>query len=74
MIDSGLEFHAHINFVISKAGTKINNLLRSTVCRSVEFMLTFYVSHNCPIIEYGSCVWIVGYLEDERRLERLQRK
>ena len=25
-------------------------------------------------MEYGSCVWSVGYLENERRIERLQRK
>ena len=37
-------------------------------------MLTLYVSHIRPIMEYGSCVWNVGYLEDDRRLERLQRK
>ena len=74
MIDSGLKFHSHINDVIDKAGAMVNNLLRSTVCRSVDFMLTLYVSHVRPIIEYGSCVWNVGYLEDERRIERLQRK
>ena len=60
--------------VIVKAGAMINILLRSTVCRSVEFVLSLYVSHNRSIIEHESCVWIVGYLEDERRLERLQRK
>ena len=40
-----------------------------TVCRSVEFMLTLYVLHIRQIIDNGSC-----HLEDERRLERLQRK
>ena len=65
-IDSGLKFHAHINDVIGKAGAMINNLMRSTVCRSVELMLTLYVSHIRPLIEYGSCVWIVGYLETNK--------
>ena len=73
-IDSGLKLHAHINAVIGKAGAVINNLLRSTVCRSEEIKLTLYVSHIRPIKEYGSCVWNVGYHEDERSLERLQRK
>ena len=72
--DSGLKFHAHINVVIGEAGEMYNNLLRSTVCRSVEFILTLYVSSFRPIFEYGSSVWNVGYLENERRLERLQRK
>ena len=39
-IDSGLKFHAHIDDVIGKAGAMMKNILRSTVCRSVEFMLT----------------------------------
>ena len=69
VIDSGLNFHAHINVVIGKAGALINNLLRSTICRSFEFMLTLYVSHIRPTIEYGSCVWNVGYRIDERRIE-----
>ena len=37
-------------------------------------MLTLYVPHIRPIIEYGSCVWNVGYLKGEPRLERLRRK
>ena len=40
--DSGLKFHAHIYALIGKACTMINNLLRSTVCRSIEFMLTVF--------------------------------
>ena len=74
IFDSGLKFHIRINAMLGKAGLMINNLLRSTVCRCIEFMLTLYVSHICPIIEYGSCVWNVGYLKSERRLKRLQRK
>ena len=73
MIDSEPKFQAPINVVIVKAGALVYNLLRSTVCRSVEFLLTLCVSH-IPLVEYGICVWIVGYLEDKRRLERLQRK
>ena len=73
-IESILKIHAHFDAVIGEAGAMVNNLLRSTVCRSMEFMLTLYVSHICPIIEYGSFAWNVGYLEDERRIERLQRK
>ena len=37
-------------------------------------MLTLYILLIRPIIEYGSCVWNFGYVEDERRIERLQRK
>ena len=27
-----------------------------------------------PIIEYGRCVWNIGYIEDEHTIKRLQRK
>ena len=74
MIDSGLKLHAEINAVIGKAGAMRNNLQRSTVCRFVDLMLILHVSDIRPTIEYGSGVWNVGYLEGERRLERLQRK
>ena len=73
-IDSGLKFYVHINFVIGKAGAMIDNLLGSTVCRSIEITLTLYISHIRPINVYGSHVWNVGYPEDERRLEQMQRK
>ena len=44
-IDSGLKFHAHTHHVIGKAGTLIDNLLRSTVCRFVDFMMILYISY-----------------------------
>ena len=74
VVDSSLRFHRHVDIVVGKAGSMISNLLRSTVCRSVEFMLTLWVTHVRSIIEYGSCVWNVGYLRDIRRLESLQRR
>ena len=37
-------------------------------------MLTLYVSHIRPIIDYGSSVWNVGYIGDMRRLESIQRR
>ena len=60
--------------MIAKGGVVGNNLLQRMVCRSVEFMSALYVSHIRPFIDYGSCVWNVGYLQDERRLARLHRK
>ena len=71
--NSGVNFHAYIYAMIGKVGAMTINLLRSTVCCSVDFMLTLYVVHFCPIIEYGSCVKNVGYLGNEERLERLKK-
>ena len=37
-------------------------------------MLTLFVAHVRPLIDYCSCLWNVGYLGDVRRLESLQRR
>ena len=52
----------------------MGELLRSTVCRTKDFMVTIFVSHIRPMIDYCCCLWNVGYLEDVRRLESLQRR
>ena len=44
------------------------------MCRSTKFMVSLWVSHVRPLLEYGSCVWNVKYLGDARRLESLQRR
>ena len=74
VVDDKLWFHSHVDSVVRKAGGLIGSLLRATKCRSVHFMVSLFVSHVRPIIEYGSCVWNVGYLGDVRRLEALQRR
>ena len=73
-VDSSLRFHSHIDAVVCKAGGLMCELLRSTVCRSVEFMLTLFASHIRPIIDYCSPVWFTGFLGDVRRLESIQRR
>ena len=73
-VDTSLRFHHHIRVVAAKAGGLANCLLRSTVCRSSEFMLPLYVAHIRPLIEYASCVWNTGYCGDCRLLESVQRR
>ena len=74
VVDCSLRFHVHINIVVGRAGALMGDLLRGTVCRSRDFMVSLFISHIRPIIEYCSCVWNVGYLADVRRLESLQRR
>ena len=69
-----VRFHEHINLVVGRASSMISNLLRCAVCRSTEFMVSFWVSYIRPLLEYGSSVWNVKYLPDTRRLESLQRR
>ena len=74
IIDTSLKFHDHIRTVVGRMGGLLNDLLRSTVCRSRNFMIPLFISHIRPGLEYCSCVWNVGYLGDMRLLESLQRR
>ena len=74
LVDPSLRFHTHVASVVQRANALINQTLRYTVCRSPRFMVTLFVSHIRPIIEYCSSVWNMGFLGDSRKLEALQRR
>ena len=73
-VDVTMRFHAHIRDVTNKAGGLAQNFLKSTVCRTPEFMMFLWKTHIRPIIDYCSIIWNTGYLEDLRLLEGVQRR
>jgi hypothetical protein len=73
-IDLSLKFHVHIRGVAARAGGLASNLLKSTRCRGPEFMVSLYVAHIRPLLEFSSCVWHTGYVGDLRLLESVQRR
>lgn len=74
LVDTDLKFHGHIRSVAHKAGGLAQNFLKSTVCRTPEFMLFLLTTHIRPVIEYCSCLWNTGYQGDLRLLESIQRR
>ena len=74
IVDSDLKFHSHVRETVHKAGGLAHNLLRATVCRSPEFMVSLFTMHIRPIIDYCSGVWNTGYITDARTLEAIQRR
>ena len=73
MIDDNQKFDEHVSVTAHKAAGLLQNLLKCTVCRTPDFMLSLFCAHIRPLIEYCSCVWHTGYLCDLRALERVQR-
>lgn len=73
LMDDELKFHGHCREVARKAGGLVQNFLKSTVCRSEDFMLQVFTTHVRPILEYASTVWNVGYRQDLKKLESIQR-
>ena len=74
IIDSSLKFHNHVGNTVRSASGLANNLLRSTVCHSASFMVSLWVTHIRPVLDYCSTVWNTGYLGDLRLLESVQRR
>ena len=73
LVDDKLKFHEHVSSVAHKAFGLCQSFLKSTVCRTPEFMMFLLTTHVRPLIEYASCLWNTGYKEDLRKLERVQR-
>lgn len=74
IVDNTLKFHSHISTTVRKAAGLANNLLKSTLCRDSDFMLSLYISHIRPLLEFGSTVWNTGYQGDLKLLESVQRR
>ena len=69
IIDSHLQFHEHMHSVVHEVDGLAHSLIKSTFCQSPDFMFSLLTSHIRPIIEYCSCLWNVGYLEDLENLK-----
>ena len=68
-----LKFHDHVSSVAHKAYGLCQSFLKSTVCRTPDFMMFLLTTHIRPLMEYASCIWNTGYMTDLRKLERVQR-
>ena len=55
IIDDTCKFHEHAQSAARKAGAIAHNLLKSTVCRSSDFIILLK-THIRPILEYASVV------------------
>ena len=73
LVDTSLRFHMHTKSIANKAAGLAANLLKATICRTQNFMLTLFITHVRPLLEYCSCLWNTGYLSDLKMLETVQR-
>ena len=73
-IDNTLKFHLHIQLIVQRAAGVMSNILRSTLCRSQNFMIPIYKTYIRPLIEFSSCAWSTGYVVDQNILEGIQRR
>lgn len=73
LIDITLKFHPHIRVTTNKASGIASNLLKSTVSHDSSFVVSLYLTHIRPVIEFFSVIWHTGYEGDLTLLEGVQR-
>ena len=73
-VDNQLKFHKHVEKISAKVGGMASNFLKSTVCRSANFMMNILTVHLRPVLEYASPLWNTGYKGDLVLLESVQRR
>lgn len=73
LVDSRLWFPDRVRSVFGKFGGLAGELLRSIVCGNPSFMMSLFVSHIRPFMDFCFNVWNIGYLRDTRLLELVQR-
>ena len=74
VIDRTLKFHCHTDRAARIAGGITTNIFSSTLSRDSSFLINIYRSHVRPKLEYGSNLWNLGYVEDTKLMERVQKR
>ena len=62
-------FQSYSDVILNLACGLANQLLRCTVNRSAEFMVTLFVLHIRPLLDYRTTVWNIGYVGGVKKLE-----
>ena len=74
MLDSKLNFHLHLDYVISKSNMMLGFLKRNTKdFKDIGTFNSLYFSLVRSLIEYGSVVWSPNYQSHVDRVERIQK-
>ena len=67
--------YAHtLSRAVNKASGIASNLLKSTVNWDSSVMLSLYLTHIRPVIDFSSVVWHTGFEGDLSLLEGIQRR
>ena len=74
LVDTELNFHGHIRYIVEKSSGMSVNSLNSTLDHSREFILTLYISTIRPSLEFGSFVWNLECISDMKLLENVHRR
>jgi hypothetical protein len=73
LVSSKLNFREHCAHIVSKASRKCGLMYHAFVSRDVKFMITYFVTHVRPILEYNCEVWSPFLLADIDLVESVQR-
>jgi hypothetical protein len=73
LVDSKLNFSAHIDSIVVKAKQRIYLIFKSFQSREVALFVFAFKTYILPIVDYCSSIWYPTKLEDIDRIENVQR-
>jgi hypothetical protein len=74
LVPNKLDFREHCASIASKASKKCGLMYHAFVSRDSKFMLTYFITHVRPILEYNCEVWSPFALADIDLIENVQRR
>ena len=74
IINNELKFHKHRAMVIKKANRILDLIKKSFVNLDTKSLPLLYKSLVRPHLEYGNIIWGPHYKEDQKALEKVQKR
>jgi hypothetical protein len=73
-VSNSLNFREHISGIVSRAASKTGMVYRALTSRDKNFMVSMFVIHVRPVLEYCTEIWSPCLLCDIDLIENVQRK
>ena len=74
VITEDLKFHSHVDHICKLSKWEISRIRRSFVSRNPQFLTNMFKTFVRPNLEYAVQVWNPSYIEDKKKIERIQNR
>ena len=73
-IDQELKFHRHVALATKRANGVLSQIRRTIKYKEKEIIIPLYMALVRPLLEYGNVIWNPRYKEDQKDVEKVQRR
>ena len=74
IIDEDLKFHRHTALATKRANGALCQIRRTIKYKESEIIIPLYTALVRPLLEYGNVIWNPRFKEDQKDIEKVQRR